>query len=56
MIAALLFFLGGRAISEFTKTDRVTAEMLGVGLAFVFGIFGMVAHNAAQYLDDGDAQ
>ena len=55
VIAVALFFVGGRAISEFTKTDRVTAEMLGIGSAFVFGIFGMVAKNAADNLDDEDS-
>jgi drug/metabolite transporter (DMT)-like permease len=54
-IAGLLFFVGGRAISEFTKADRVLAEMLGIGLAFVFGIFGIVAKNAADNLDDEDS-
>lgn len=55
VIAAVFFFVGGRAISEFTKTDRVTAEMAGIGLAFVSGIFGMVTHNAADYFDDEDS-
>jgi len=53
--AGLLFFVGGRAISEFTKTDRVLSEMLGIGMAFVFGILGMVAKNAADNLDDEDS-
>ena len=55
VIAGLLFFVGGRAISEFTKTGRVLAEILGIGLALVFGIFGMVARNAADNLDDEDS-
>ena len=55
MIAGLLFFVGGRVISEFTKTDRVSAEMVGIGSAFVFGIFGMVAKNASDNLDDEDS-
>jgi hypothetical protein len=55
VIASLLFFVGGRAISEFTKTDRVSAEMLGIGSAFVFGIFGMVAKNASDNIDDEDS-
>jgi len=55
VIAGLLFFVGGRAISAFTKTDRVSAEMLGIGSAFVFGIFGMVAKNASDNLDDEDS-
>ncbi len=52
VIAGLLFFVGGRAISAFTQTDRVSAEMLGIGSAFVFGIFGMVAKNASDNLDE----
>ena len=55
VIAGFLFFVGGRAISEFTKADRVLAEMLGIGLAFVIGIIGMVAKNAADNLDDEDS-
>lgn len=55
VIAGLLFFFGGLAISMFTKTDRVSAEMLGIGSAFVFGIFGMVAKNLSDNLDDEDS-
>ena len=55
VIAALLFFVGGRAINTFTKTDRLLAEMLGIGMAVVLGIFGMVAKNAADNLDDEDS-
>ena len=51
-VIAGFFFVGGRVISQFTKTDRVSAEMLGIGSAFVFGIFGMVAKNASDNLDD----
>ena len=54
-IAGLLFFFGGRAISEFTKTERVLSEVLGIGLAVVFGILGMVANNVADNLDDEDS-
>jgi drug/metabolite transporter (DMT)-like permease len=54
-IAGLLFFVGGRVISAFTKTDFWSAEMLGIGSAFVFGIFGMVAKNASDNLDDEDS-
>ena len=48
LIAGLLFLVGGRAISEFTKTDRILAEFLGIGLAVVFLVVGMVAKNAAD--------
>ena len=43
VLGGLMFFAGGRAISEFTKTERVLAEMLGIGLAVVFVVFGMEA-------------
>jgi hypothetical protein len=52
VIAGLLFFFGGLAINALTKTDRMPAEMLGIGSAFVFGIFGMVAKNASDNLDN----
>jgi hypothetical protein len=55
VIAGLLFFVGGLVISGFAKMDRVSAEMLGIGSAFVFGIFGMVAKNASDNLDDEDS-
>jgi hypothetical protein len=53
-LLARCFFVGGRAISAFPKTDRVSAEMLGIGSAFAFGIFRMVAKNASDNLDDED--
>lgn len=52
VIAGLLFLVGGRAISEFTKTDRVLAEFLGIGLAVVFVVLGFVAKSAADDLND----
>jgi hypothetical protein len=55
VIAGLSFFVGGRVVSEFTKTDRVSAERLGVGSAFAFGIFGMVAKNTSDNPDDEDS-
>jgi hypothetical protein len=55
VIAGLLFLVGGRAISEFTKTDRVLAEFLGIGLAVVFLVLGIVAKNAAHDLNEEDS-
>jgi hypothetical protein len=55
VIAGLLFLVGGRAISEFTKTDRVLAEFLGIGLAVLFLVLGFVAKNAADDLNDEDS-
>ena len=55
LIAALLFLVGGRAISEFTKTDRLLSEFLGIGLAVVFLVLGFVAKNAADDLNGEDS-
>ena len=55
VIAGLLCLVGGRAISEFGKTDRVLAEFLGIGLAVVFVVLGIVAKNAADDLNDEDS-
>ena len=54
-IAGLLFLVGGRAISEFTKADRMLAEFLGIGLAVVFVVLGFVAKNAADDLNGEDS-
>ena len=43
MIAGLAFWVGGRAIHEFAKTERMLAEMVGIGLAVVCGGLGAVA-------------
>jgi hypothetical protein len=53
-VAGLAFWVGGRAISEFTKTDRTLAEMLGIAIAFVSGMLGLVAKNTAEGLDEGE--
>ncbi len=54
-IAGLSFLVGGRAISEFTKTDRVLAEGLGIGLTVVCALLGMLAKTKADDLDDEDS-
>jgi hypothetical protein len=55
VIAGLSFFVGGRAITEFTKTDRVLAEGLGIGLTVVFAALGMLAKSRADDLGDEDS-
>lgn len=55
MIAGLLILVGGRAISEFTKTDRILSEFLGMGLAAVFFALGFAAKNAADDPNDEDS-
>ena len=48
VIGGLSFWVGGRAIGEFGKVDRILAEMLGLGIAAFFGIFGYVLKTAGQ--------
>jgi hypothetical protein len=36
-IAGLAFWVGSRTINEFAKTDRMLAEMEGIGLATLSG-------------------
>lgn len=55
VVAGLLFVVGGRAISEFTNTDRLLAEFLGIGLAALFVVLGLAAKNAADDLKDEDS-
>jgi hypothetical protein len=44
----------GRAISTFTKTDRITAEMAGIAVAFVLGLLGAMLKNAGDNIDEGE--
>jgi hypothetical protein len=52
VLAGLSFFGGGLAIKLFTNIDRVSAEMIGIGVAVVCGILGVVASRAGDYLVD----
>ena len=54
VIAGLSFFVGGRAISEITKTERMLAEVEGIGLAVVCGALAFIAKSAADNLDEGN--
>jgi hypothetical protein len=42
-LAGLSFFFGGRAIHEFGGVERMLAEMVGIGVAFVCFIIGVIA-------------
>lgn len=53
-IAGLAFRWGGRAISEFAKTERTLAEMEGITLALVCVGLGAVAKAGADRLDEGE--
>jgi uncharacterized membrane protein len=50
--AGLSFWVGGRAISEFGKVDRLLAEFLGLSLAGVAGLLGYVLKEKADDFDD----
>ena len=49
-IAGVAFWVGGRAISEFAKIDRILAEMLGLGIAFATGVLGWILKSTADDL------
>jgi hypothetical protein len=51
-IAGLAFWVGGRAINEFAKTERMLAEMLGIAIATTFAGLGALAKAAADHFDD----
>jgi hypothetical protein len=51
-VAGLSFWVGGRAISEFGKVDRILAEFLGLSLAGVAGLFGYILKEKADAFDD----
>ena len=50
-IAGISFWVGGRAISEFAKVDRILAEFLGLLIAAVTGVAGYVLKTSADELD-----
>ena len=54
--AGLSFWFGGRAIHEFAKTERLLAEMEGIGLAAVCGALGAFAKAAAENLAEADIE
>jgi hypothetical protein len=46
VIGGLSFWVGGRAISEFAKVDRILAEMVGILIAVVFITLGYALKSA----------
>jgi hypothetical protein len=49
-IAGVAFWVGGRAISEFGKIDRILSEMLGLGIAAGTGVLGYILKTTADDL------
>ena len=54
VLAVLAFWVGGRAISEFAKTDRVLAEMEGVALTALFSGLGVIAKATADRVEENE--
>jgi hypothetical protein len=52
VMAGLAFWFGGRAISEFSKTERMLAEMEGIALAVSLGGLGAIAKAVADRLEE----
>ena len=50
-VAALAFWVGGRAIHEFAEIDRILAEVLGLFIALATGMIGYVLKTTADDLD-----
>jgi len=53
-IAAIAFWVGGRAISEFGKVDRILSEFLGLLIAVVTGVAGYALKTSADDLDGAE--
>jgi hypothetical protein len=51
-MAGLTFLVGGRAIHEFAKADRMLAEMEGLGLAAVLAGLGAGAKTIANEIPE----
>jgi len=54
VLAVLAFWVGGRAISESAKTDRVLAEMEGVALTALFSGLGVTAKATADRVEENE--
>jgi hypothetical protein len=52
VVAGLSFWVGGRAISEFGKVDRIMAEFLGLSIAGGAGLLGYILKEKANGRDD----
>ena len=46
--AGLLFFFGGGLLHAVADTERLLAEMIGIGLAFVFVVVGVIAKSGSE--------
>jgi hypothetical protein len=51
-IGGIAFWLGGRAINEFAKTERILAEMEGIGIAVLCATLGALTKTAGDHLTE----
>ena len=54
VVAGLLFWVGGRAISEFAKVERILAEFMGLLLAAGFTALGAIVKSSAGADEEDD--
>jgi hypothetical protein len=54
VIAGLAFWVGGRAINEFAKTERILAEIEGISLAVLCAGLGVVVKAASERLAEAE--
>ena len=52
--AGLSFWIGGRALHEFAKFDRMLGELVGIGLAVVLGVIAVLLKGLAERIEDHD--
>jgi len=56
IVAGLSFWVGGRALHEFAKFDRLLGEMAGIVLALVLGLIAVLLKGIAQRKEDHDGE
>jgi hypothetical protein len=49
-VGGLAFLVGGRALHEFANTERMLAEIEGIGIAVVCGVLGVLTKAAGNRL------
>lgn len=54
VVAAVSFWVGGRALHEFARFDRMFAEMIGIVLGLVLGVIAVLVRGLAERLEDRD--
>jgi hypothetical protein len=54
VLAALSFWVGGRALHEFAKLDRMIGEMGGFALTALFAVFAVVLRGIAERVETHD--